>query len=69
MNNYKMIYGKIFMSCVLFKLILEKEGNLNYKGINIFVLVFIIVWDNVSGFVDWIMLNFVFKFFFNNFYI
>ena len=35
--------GKIPMSCVQLKPILEKEGDLNYKGINIFAPVSIIV--------------------------
>lgn len=47
-----MTHGKISMSCVPLKTILEKEGNLNYKGINIFAPVSIIVRDNASGLVD-----------------
>lgn len=39
--------GKIPMSCVQLKPILEKEGNLNYKGINIFAPVSIIVRDKI----------------------
>lgn len=39
--------GKIPMSCVLLKPILEKEGNLNHKGINIFAPVSIIVRDKI----------------------
>lgn len=47
-----MIDGKISLSRVPLKPILEKEGNLNYKGINIFAPVSIIVRDNASGLVD-----------------
>ena len=39
--------GKISMSCVQLKPILEKEGDLNYKGINIFAPVSIIVRDKI----------------------
>lgn len=39
--------GKIPMSCVQLKPILEKEGDLNYKGINIFAPVSIIVRDKI----------------------
>lgn len=46
-NNYKMTDGKIPMSCVPLKPILEKEGDLNYKGINIFAPVSIIVRDKI----------------------
>ena len=35
------------MSCVLLKPILEKEGDLNYKGTNIFAPVSIIVRDKI----------------------
>lgn len=44
--------GKISTSCVPLKPILEKEGNLNYEGNNIFAPVSIIFRDNASGLVD-----------------